>query len=184
LSNSPTAYRKKMGLPMVNFLRGGTRIYASAPRAAGGRRIIRETVREGEEPREAPPGTGDSALQGDNYLSALLKLIPSEMIVVYNAVKESAATHKFVGGWLLLCLATCIILRAYSNLPRNADATFRDVQWRSVAVSAAAFYLWAFGSGTVTEYSWLNIEPWLASALAALFGLLAPLVVPGAPPDE
>ncbi|MET4085594.1 hypothetical protein [Bradyrhizobium sp. S3.5.5] len=113
-----------------------------------------------------------------------MKLIPSEMIAAYNAVKESAATHKFVGGWFLLCLGTCIILRSYSNLPKKVDATVWDVQWRSVAVSAVAFYLWAVGSGMVTEYPWLNMESWLASALAALFGILAPLVVPGAPPDE
>jgi hypothetical protein len=67
-------------------------------------------------------------------------------------------------------------------LGRNRRAA--DVQWRSVGVFAVAFYLWAFGIGLVTEYSWLNMEPWFASAVAALFGIIAPLLVPGAPPDE
>ena len=171
---------------MVNFIRGATRIYApaSARPDPGGGRIIRETKREGAEEHDEPAQADEGAAKGDNYLSALVKLVPSEMIAVYNAIKDSAATHKFVGGWFLLCLATCIILRAYANLPKKTDVTFRDVQWRSVGVSAVAFYLWAFGGGLVTEYSWLNIEAWLASALAALFGLIAPLIVPGAKPDE
>lgn len=171
---------------MVNFIRGATRIYAPAPAvpARGGRGFVRETARQGAEKQDEPGHTDEVAPKGDNYLSALVKLIPSEMIAVYNAIKDSASTHKFVGGWFLLCLGTCIILRSYANLPKKADVTIRDVQWRSVGVSAVAFYLWAFGGGLVTEYAWLNMEAWLASALAALFGLIAPLIVPGAPPDE
>ncbi|MCW1990966.1 UNVERIFIED_ORG: hypothetical protein M2425_002418 [Bradyrhizobium japonicum] len=166
---------------MVNFIRGATRIYAPASARPDLRegRIIRETKREGAEELAEATQADEGVAKGDNYLSALIKLIPSEMIAVYNAIKDSAATHKFVGGWFLLCLGTCIILRVYANLPNRTDVTFWDVQWRSVGVSAAAFYLWAFGGGLVTEYSWLNIEAWLASALAALFGLIAPMIVPG-----
>lgn len=170
---------------MVNFIRGATRIYAPASPSLGGRGFIRETTRQdGAKDHEERDLDQGAAAKGDNYLSALVKLIPSEMIAAYNAIKDSAATHKFVGGWFLLCLGTCIILRAYANLPRKTDVSIWDVQWRSVGVSAVAFYLWAFGGGLVTEYPWLNMEAWLASALAALFGLIAPLIVPGAPPDE
>ncbi|MET4085595.1 hypothetical protein ABID60_001301 [Bradyrhizobium sp. S3.5.5] len=45
---------------MVNFLRGGTRIYAPAQgTAVTGSRIVLESAREGRESREAPTEAGD-----------------------------------------------------------------------------------------------------------------------------
>jgi hypothetical protein len=143
---------------MVNFVRGGTRIYAAVEGRRSGLESGPQAVPAGDQP-------------GDNYLSALLKLIPAEVVSVYMAIRDSAAQHDNATLWFILCLITCFILRTYSNLPRKPGAGLWDVQWRSVAVSVVAFFLWA------QAIPLLNLDPWLASALAALFGILAPLLV-------
>ncbi|SCB55763.1 hypothetical protein GA0061098_10536 [Bradyrhizobium shewense] len=67
---------------MVNFIGGSTPIYApaSARPDLGGGRIIRETKRERAEEHEEATQADEGTAKGDNYLSALVKLIPSEMI--------------------------------------------------------------------------------------------------------
>src|SRR5215472_7777346 len=99
---------------MVNFVRGGTRIYA----AVEGRKTGLESG-----PQAAP-----GAQPGDNYLSALLKLIPAEVVSIYMAIRDSAAQHDSAPLWFLLCLVACFILRTYSNLPRKPGSGIRDVQ--------------------------------------------------------
>jgi hypothetical protein len=154
---------------MVNFVRGGTRIYS----AVESRRSRLES---------GPQGVPASDQPGDNYLSALLKLIPAEVVSIYMAIRDSAGQHDSATLWFILCLVTCLILRTYSNLPRKPGAGIRDVQWRSVAVSVIAFFLWAQAIGSAKPVlpmvPLLNLDQWLASALAALFGILAPLLVP------
>jgi len=160
---------------MVNFLKGGTRIYAASERKT----TQLESTLEATSPGNPP---------GDNYLSALLKLIPAEVVSIYMAIRDSAAQHDAAALWFVLCLVTCFILRTYSNLPRKSGTGLWSrtglwkVQWRGVAVSVVAFFLWAQAIGSVKPllpmFPPLNLEQWLASALAALFGILAPLLVP------
>ena len=157
---------------MVNFVRGGTRIYGAV-----------ESKKTGlESGSQAAPAGGPP---GDNYLSALLKLIPAEVVSIYMAIRDSAAQHDSAPLWFILCLITCFILRTYSNLPRKPGSGIWDVQWRSVAVSVVAFFLWAQAIGSAKALlpmlPLLNLDQWLASALAALFGILAPLLVPADP---
>jgi hypothetical protein len=154
---------------MVNFVRGGTRIYGQSEPRATGLESVPLTAATG-----GPPG--------DNYLSALLKLIPAEVVSIYMAIRDSAAQHDSASLWFILCLIACLILRTYSNLPRKPKGTVWDTQWRCVAVSVVAFFLWAQAIGSskplLPMLPLLNLEQWLASALAALFGVLAPLLVP------
>jgi hypothetical protein len=180
---------------MANFIRGGSRIYGTAPTppppttAFRLRELGRNDLATAVENNLQTAGTGateDSPkppAKGDNYLSALLKLVPAEIITVYLATKDTASEHHGLTTWFLLCLLTCIIFRAYSNLPDKPGAAIRDVQWRAVVVSAAAFFLWAFATAEQGKppIAGLNLEPWLAAAAAGLFGILAPLLVPADP---
>jgi hypothetical protein len=145
---------------MVNFIKGGTRIFASA----GGQGLA---------------AGNPTPVKEDNYLSALLKLIPAEIISVYMGVRDSADQHHALTIWFWACLVTCFIFRIYSNQPQKAGAKLADVQWRSVIISTIAFFLWACAMGSTSPVP--GFEPWMASAVAALFGLLAPLLVPGDP---
>lgn len=165
---------------MVNFVRGGTRIYGMSAKSTAAPRDRSLVGRADTSPAQEENGPA----QGDNYLSALLKLIPAEVISIYMAIRDSASQHHFLAQWFVLCLITCIIFRAYSNLPGKADSTWRDIQGRSVLVSAIAFFLWAFAIGSEPPIPQVHLDPWLASALAALFGLLAPLLVPGDTKDQ
>lgn len=167
---------------MANFVRGATRIYEPAPPPSTQPVVQSRTdVVTLDKDRSKPPEKGDS------YLSALLKLIPAEIITIYLATKEAAAAHD--NGLTILflaCLVTCIIFRIFSNLPDKPGAKIRaDVQGWSVIVSAIAFVLWAFataeqGKPPVAIAGW-TLEPWLAGILAGLFGIVAPLVVPADP---
>ncbi len=144
---------------MANFLRGGTRIYGTQSVAP---------IEEGVVTRDT----------SDNYLSAILKLIPAEVVSIYMAIKDSAVSHNFVPGWFLLCLGTCVVLRGYSSLPKDGAIGLRDIEVRNVLVTAIAFYLWASAISPTPVIQRVNLEPWLASALAALFAIVAPLLVP------
>lgn len=187
---------------MANFIRGGTRIYAPVPASPpplpqvpdvllrGLRRNLALRQEGGDHdaahdaPQEAGGADGNSKQpeKGDNYLSALLKLVPAEIITVYLATKDTAAVHGKLPIWFVLCLVTCFVFRAYSNLPDKPDATLKkDVQWRAVWVSTIAFFLWAFATaeqGKPPLDGLSFFEPWLAGATASLFGLLAPVLVP------
>jgi hypothetical protein len=153
---------------MVNFVRGGTRIYAAVEGKKSG--------------LEGGPQAAQGGLPSDNYLSALLKLIPTEVVSIYMAVRDSAAQHDSAPLWFILCLVACLVLRTYSNLPLKTGSKIWDVQWRSVAVSVVAFFLWAQAIGSTKPLlpmvPLLSLDQWLASALAALFGILGPLLVP------
>lgn len=156
---------------MVNFVRGATRIYAPAADTGPDRGL--KTLADGAPQPKQPDKPADS------YLSALLKLVPAEIISIYMPLRDGAQTDKKLALWFFICLAACIIFRAYSNLPQKADSSFKDVQWRSVLVAAVAFFLWAYAIGPEQPVAIPGFSQWLASGIAAVFGLLAPLLVPG-----
>jgi hypothetical protein len=167
---------------MVNFVRGGVRLYDHP-------QIVKRTptghldADEGGAPAADVPSN-----RSDTYLTAVLKLIPAEVVTVYMAIRDSATQHGKLTLWFILCLVTCFIFRSYASLPRNTKSglpDFRDAQWIGVVVAVIAFYLWAYATGAGPELpsflGFLQIDSWLASALAALLGILAPLIVPGDP---
>jgi hypothetical protein len=179
---------------MANFIRGGSRIYeaAPAPPAPALRELSRSelTARVDSTAPSAATGAAEGApkqpAKGDNYLSAALKLVPAEIVTLYLATKDTAADHHGLTTWFVLCLVTCFIFRAYSNVPDKPGAGIREVQWRAVMVSTIAFFLWAFATAEQGKppIAGLNLEPWLAGAAAGLFGLLAPALVAADPQTE
>ena len=157
---------------MANLIRGATRIYADTPGVIPEAGVLIQEA--------AAPGA-PGKIAGDSYMTALLKLIPTEVVSIYMAIRDSATEHHFLMGWFFLCLATCILLRSYSSAPATGGSGLRAVQWQSVIVSSVAFVLWAFSIGPDQPVPSLHLEQWLAAALAALFGVIAPLLVPAEP---
>jgi hypothetical protein len=171
---------------MVNFVRGGVRLYdhpnlraVEAPAHLDADERIAAAAGAGA----ATPTTG-----GDTYLTAVLKLVPAEIITLYMAVRDSASAHQSLRLWFIICAVACLILRGYASLPKSAKGhtlNFKDPQWIGVVISVVAFYLWAYATGAGPEWpsllKYLQPEQWLASAMAGILGILAPLVVPGDP---
>jgi hypothetical protein len=150
---------------MVDFIRGGTRIYAApAATAAGNLRSFNAAPAA-----SAPP---------DNYLSALLKLIPTEIVAIYLAAKAAWVTNNALLYWFGLCLLACICLRAYSSMPRDSTEPAKP-QWASVLVSSIAFVLWACAMGPPSPLGAYGLPEWAAGGIAGLFGILAPFLIPG-----
>jgi hypothetical protein len=161
---------------MVNFIRGGVRLY-NHPRVPLARLDAAPNDHGAIDRNQAADDTNGS----DTYMTALLKLIPAEVVSVYMAIRDSASAHKSLTIWFLLCLVVCFVLRTYASLPKSGNAGLWVVQWRGVIVSAIAFVLWAFAIGGDPPIPGTPLEQWSASALAALLALLAPLIVPGDP---
>jgi hypothetical protein len=67
---------------MVNFVRGGTRIYAAVEGKKSGLESGPQAVPAGDQP-------------GDNHLSALLKLIPAEVVSIYMAIRDKEIAWRF-----------------------------------------------------------------------------------------
>jgi hypothetical protein len=120
----------------------------------------------------------------DTYYSAILKLIPAEIVAAFLAVQEAAQTHNRPTLWFFLCLVACILLRAQASRPAtSAEPWYKQVQWLSVIAAAIAFVLWAHAVSA--KPPWIpSLEQWLAGAGAMLFGAVAPAFVSAGEPGK
>jgi hypothetical protein len=138
-----------------------------------------ESVRAAGGPAPTPPTPPNGTINLENILT----LIPGEVVPLYIAGSgiTVAAADGFPGGWraivFWICTLVCVVLRSVASKPVNAQGLFAGVNWRLVAVSLLAFFLWAHA---VTEHGPL-ITSLPAAAwgfFAMVLGVLAPLIVP------
>lgn len=129
----------------------------------------------------APPAGTPTA---DDYWNRLLKYIPIDVIGVYLAAtgavsSVSGHTKREAVLWIIfgvVLVVTPIYLRNVAGVVRS----------RQLAISAAAFAVWAFALGGPFAESWSGYEPWMGSLAiilsAFVFGAfkLAPLQQPQA----
>jgi hypothetical protein len=91
-------------------------------------------------PEEGSTVTGE----GDQYLSRLVKLVPSEVVVLYLTFKETATT--WLGIWSTICLGLVVLTRTLGTheaveLPASPPGLI------SVAISVWTFLIPLFYKG-------------------------------------
>jgi hypothetical protein len=145
-----------------NFLRGSMRIQRSKALPTA------QLDADEDQPDKRPD---------DTYYSAILKLIPAEIVATFLAIRDAAETHGQPTLWFVLCLIACILLRAQASRPANSTRRwYQQVQWLSVIAAVIAFVLWGHAVSTKPPLI-PALEQWLAGACAMLFGALAPAFV-------
>jgi hypothetical protein len=143
--------------------------------AATSQARINAIIAQGAGPA-APPQAGADPLQ--QYLARVLRLIPAEVVSlyqgVYGIVKTAAANDtgaQLSLVWLpWLGAALVIFVRAWGT--RDSTGALHTVQWGAVAIAVVSFFVWVISLGNPNAglnghlVSWLDLSrPWLGSIL-------------------
>jgi hypothetical protein len=118
-----------------------------------------------------PTSGGSGGGKGDDGLSRLVKLAPSEVMTVYLAGK--AAFPKDIPMLGLVMLIVCFLWRWWTTLDKDKPA-----QWLPVISATVSFALWVYASGgSILTSNGLN--PTQASFIALFWTVLVAPNLPG-----
>ncbi len=143
---------------------------------------INAIVAQGAGPA-APPQAGASELQ--QYLARILKLIPAEVVALYQGVRGVMETAAAGGdldakAWLAwlpwAAFVLVIFVRAWGT--RDSSGSWRTVQWGAVAISAVSLVVWIISLGHPIAGVQLG-KPWLGSVLLMVWPFLVPYFYKG-----
>ena len=121
-------------------------------------------------PREAqaPAPDGLDPLRG--WLERLVKLIPSEIVVVYLAGRGHAGAIPDL--WPVICLALLVVVRVWGT--REPP---KGPQWIAVSISAVSFVVWVFAIGG--RFAGVALNPDTAALVGLVWATLVPVVYRG-----
>ena len=131
----------------------------------------------------APPQAGASGLQ--QYLARVLKLIPAEVVALYQGVRGVMETAAAGGDadakvWLTwlpwAAFILVIFVRAWGT--RDGTGSWRTVQWGAVAIAAVSFVVWTISLGHPIAYLEFH-KPWVGSVLLMVWPFLIPYFYKG-----
>ena len=132
---------------------------------------------------EAVDGEPPAPQRGDFNLDNILRLVPSDIVAIYLIAKGVTSGPVLGFPWpafaFWACILVCVLLRMVATTP-GAGIVLREVNWTLVGVTAVAFFIWAHAVsdvGPVIE----SFRGAAAGIIAALFGVVAPRLVPGVP---
>lgn len=108
-----------------------------------------QAAKEGEPAPAAPAGGG----KGDDGLSRLVKLAPSEVMTVYLAGKAAFADSIPMLG--LVMLIVCFLWRWWTTQEQG-----KPTQWMPIISATVSFALWVYASGgtILTEHVFKPIQ--------------------------
>jgi len=138
-----------------------------------------ESPRDGAAPSLPTPLPGNPASQPSPqlYFERLVKLAPSEVVVLYLGLRETTAS--FTGIWATICLALVLLSRSLGTKgPR------RSIQMGSVAIAAISFILWVYAMGGYFLTFKLPATPGVISAAIAVWTFVVPLIYKGDGPSD
>jgi hypothetical protein len=134
-------------------------------------------------PAPAPPQAGADVVQ--QYLARIIKLIPAEIVALYQGVRGIVATAASAGdpdaaSWLGLlpwCGAALVIfVRMWGT--RDGTGSWRTVQWGAVAIATISFVIWVISLGNPIALLPLN-KPWVGSVLLMVWPFFVPYFYKG-----
>jgi hypothetical protein len=112
-----------------------------------------------------------------NYLSRLMKMIPSEVVGFYLVGSGIIPDNQHVGLLIfsIICLFGVIAIRRWGTAdPENNLAP----QWSAVAISTIAFVIWIYSLGGVFKFYGLHV-PWIGSLLVMVWTFFIPIFYKG-----
>lgn len=139
------------------------------------KRAREERFRKVDQPIGKGPATGPSvsAQKADDYISKLIKYIPTEVIALYILIEslvKSAGTVNMSLYWILfavIIIATPLYLWRIQKVDK----------YLQLAISTIALIVWVFAIGGPFAYqSWY--QPYYGGILAALYSFAIPIIDP------
>jgi hypothetical protein len=146
---------------------------------AGPLRIVRRPTAWGA---DGPPEIKD-------YWEKLAKLAPSEVtgfyltfrpMVVGKLGEKELSADALAQWWPWMGVALVIFVRTWAT---RGDS-WRDAQWKAVAISTIAFLLWVLTMGHHIAYLSSWVDQRIAGILAAVFTFVIPYCYQGDPPPR
>ena len=90
-----------------------------------------------------------------DYISRLIKLIPTEIVGLYLTVRGfwkgstnsggNLGQQTFLTSWPLVCMVLVIMSRAWGT--RSADGAWETLQWVPIAIATVSFVIWIYAVG-------------------------------------
>lgn len=148
---------------------------------ATARARINAIVAQGAPP--AAPQAGASDLQ--QYLARVLKLIPAEVVSLYQGVRGVVQTAAdggdlFAKGFLpwlpLTGLLLVIFVRGWGT--RDHTGSWTTIQWGAVTIAAISFIIWTISLNHEIVYLGAT-KPWIGSVLLMTWPFLVPYFYKG-----
>lgn len=124
-------------------------------------------------------GAGGGGLA--DYMGRLIKLIPAEVLGVYQTLfgilSPPPPPASVYLQWLpVLGLGLVIFVRAWGT--RDASGSWQTVQWPAVAISAGSFLIWVLVSGhSIVGFVLPDLR--IGSALMVLWVFFLPYIYKG-----
>lgn len=123
--------------------------------------------------------------RGDFSLDNILRLVPSDVVAIYLVAKglqlSPVGTIPWTGFAFWTCLAVCVLLRVFASKP-GEGFSLAGTNWTLVAVTTVAFFVWAHAVSDIGPV-FASFGGAAAGFVAALFGVIAPKLVPAVPED-
>lgn len=126
----------------------------------------------------APAPRAATPVKQDTYQTALLKLIPAEIVAVFLTLDGAIVSGNMLtsaGYWgvFALMVVLCFMYGRFASAAGGLPPSIRQA-----LVASLAFVAWVFAIGGPFEYAKLNwYSPGLGSILLPLFTLIAPFLV-------
>jgi hypothetical protein len=130
----------------------------------------------------AQGGTPGSALQ--QYVDRLVRLIPAEVIAVYQAIrgivapiaKDDLAAKDFLPWLPVIGLGLVLFVRIWGTRAPSGD--FSTVQWKAVGIAAVSFIVWVISLGHPI-IAQTAIATWIGSVALILWVFIVPYLYDG-----
>lgn len=118
----------------------------------------------------APGSDADPGSPVGNWLERLVRLIPSEIVIVYLTGRSHAGAIP--DAWPVICLALLVVVRVWGT--REPP---KGPQWIAVGISAVSFVVWVLAIGG--RFAGLSLDQDTAALVALVWGVVAPILYRG-----
>jgi hypothetical protein len=125
-----------------------------------------------------------------DYWEKLSRLAPAEVtgfyltfrpMVIGSLAPDQVPRDTLAPWWPWICVGLVVLVRVWAT----HGATWRNVQWKAVAIATVAFILWVITMGHYMAYlsDWTLLrDPRISGILAAVFTFVVPHFYSGDPP--
>lgn len=124
---------------------------------------------------------GNLPNEGDVYLLRVIKLIPSEALVLYLVGENIIPPDQKLG--MIVFSIVCLLFAFLSRSRLTKDKNHTSPQWQSVIISSISFIIWVYASGGIFA-SFGLYQQWVATLTLITWVFFIPYLYKGEPQDE
>lgn len=114
--------------------------------------------------------------KGDNYVTRLLKLIPSDILALYIFGQNTIPDENV--NALLVFTIVCSVLLVLTRMQLTSEGGGQSPQWAAIFISLISFFIWVYSIGQLfVKLGWH--EKWIATLMMAVWVFVVPYIYKG-----